>query len=171
MKRPQIGLIVARDLNNLIGINDTIPWRYPADFKRFKRVTMDGTCIMGSKTWESIPNGLPGREKIVLSRDLSKYSNIKVTNDIVAALELAFTFDRPIWVIGGKSIYDWALSKIKFDVVDITTIPQYTDIKDQKNPLYFSYDPILEKRAKYSKESEVNQEDPRLIHTVYTRIY
>jgi dihydrofolate reductase len=62
--------IVARDRNNIIGANNDLPWRLSSDLKRFKALTMGKPMIMGRKTWDSIGRPLPGREIIVLTRDM-----------------------------------------------------------------------------------------------------
>ena len=61
--------IVARDRNNIIGVNNDLPWRLSSDLKRFKALTMGKPMIMGRKTWDSIGRPLPGREIVVLTRD------------------------------------------------------------------------------------------------------
>ena len=46
-----------------------LPWHLPTDLKRFKKVTMGHTIIMGRKTFQSIGSPLPGRTNIVISRN------------------------------------------------------------------------------------------------------
>lgn len=46
-----------------------MPWRLRSDLQHFKRVTLGKPCIMGRKTWESLPFPLPGRPNLVLTRD------------------------------------------------------------------------------------------------------
>ena len=53
-----IVLIYARAANGVIGDDGALPWRLPADLKRFKALTMGKPMIMGRKTFESLP-GLP----------------------------------------------------------------------------------------------------------------
>lgn len=70
---PEIVLIYARAANGAIGKDGDLPWRLPADLKRFKALTMGpkGTglpMVMGRKTFESLPGLLPGRRHIVLSQ-------------------------------------------------------------------------------------------------------
>ena len=50
----KVKIIVARNWNNIIGINNKIPWKCPQDLKFFKKMTEGHTVIMGRKTWESI---------------------------------------------------------------------------------------------------------------------
>ena len=67
-------LIVAKTINNGIGLNNKIPWKLSKDLKMFKKITTSGNeknaIIMGRKTFESInKKPLPGRTNIILSRD------------------------------------------------------------------------------------------------------
>ena len=69
---PHIALVVARARNGVIGRDGGLPWRLRSDLQRFKAVTMGKPCIMGRKTWESLPlKPLPGRLNLVLSKDES----------------------------------------------------------------------------------------------------
>ena len=109
-----ISLILARADNGVIGNHGALPWRLPEDLKRFKALTMGKPCIMGRKTWESLPKRpLPGR------------SNIVVTRDKIYAAEGAFvaqSFDEAlaqakkenpaeIMVIGGAEIFAAAVAR------------------------------------------------------------
>ena len=67
--RPSISLIVARDLNGVIGRDNALPWRLPADLRRFKTLTMGKPMLMGRRTFDSIGRALPGRLNLVLTRD------------------------------------------------------------------------------------------------------
>ncbi len=64
----RVALIVATDLDGVIGRDNQLPWHLPADLRRFKRITMGKPMIMGRKTYESIGKPLPGRTSVVLSR-------------------------------------------------------------------------------------------------------
>ena len=66
----KLSLIVARGLNNVIGVSGQLPWRLKSDLMFFKQVTLGSPIIMGRKTWESLPRRpLPDRENIVMTRD------------------------------------------------------------------------------------------------------
>ena len=67
-RRMRRSLIVAAAENGVIGVDNRLPWRLPADLARFKRLTMGHHLIMGRKTYESIGRPLPGRITVVLSR-------------------------------------------------------------------------------------------------------
>jgi dihydrofolate reductase len=64
-------LIAAVAANGVIGAKNQLPWRLPADLKRFRALTLGHAVIMGRKTWESLPRALPGRQNIVVTRQRS----------------------------------------------------------------------------------------------------
>ncbi|GIN91971.1 dihydrofolate reductase [Siminovitchia terrae] len=64
-----ISFLWAQDENGLIGNNNDLPWRLPADLKYFKETTMGHPIVMGRKTYESIGRPLPGRTNIILTKD------------------------------------------------------------------------------------------------------
>ncbi|HEU4909857.1 MAG TPA: dihydrofolate reductase, partial [Propionibacteriaceae bacterium] len=66
---PQIIGIAAVAANGVIGAENDIPWRIPADWQRFKALTMGNVLIMGRKTYDSIGRTLPGRTTFVITRD------------------------------------------------------------------------------------------------------
>ena len=45
-----ISIVVARAKNGIIGNNNSMPWYYPEDLKHFRKITLDGTVLMGRKT-------------------------------------------------------------------------------------------------------------------------
>jgi dihydrofolate reductase len=106
---PEIVLIYARAANGAIGNEGDLPWRLPADLKRFKALTMGKPMIMGRKTFESLPGLLPGRRHIVLSRrDDVKADGVDMAGSVSEALALAGKGNDSgeIAVIGGAAIYD-----------------------------------------------------------------
>ena len=64
----RVSIIVAVAENGVIGRDGKLPWHLSADLRRFKKLTMGHTIIMGRRTWESISRPLPGRRMIVVSR-------------------------------------------------------------------------------------------------------
>ena len=69
MPRPEITIVLARAINEVIGKDGTLPWHIPGDLRRFKALTMGSAMIMGRKTFDSLPGILPGRRHIVMTRD------------------------------------------------------------------------------------------------------
>lgn len=107
--KPEIVLIYARAANGAIGNEGDLPWRLPADLKRFKALTMGKPMIMGRKTFESLPGLLPGRRHIVLSRrDSFSAEGVEMAGSVKDALALAAEDNATgeVAVIGGAAIYD-----------------------------------------------------------------
>ena len=98
-------IVVAVSENGVIGRRNQLPWRLPADLKRFKAVTMGHPILMGRKTYESIGKALPGRTNILLSRS-KDFAAADCT--VVATLDAARREaggDAGLMVIGGAQIY------------------------------------------------------------------
>ncbi|WEK43495.1 MAG: dihydrofolate reductase [Candidatus Sphingomonas colombiensis] len=99
----RISLHLARAENGVIGRDGGLPWRLPADLKRFKAQTMGRPMIMGRKTFESFPAPLPGRRHIVLTRDPMWHADgAEVVSSVAQALALA---GDDAAVIGGAEIF------------------------------------------------------------------
>jgi dihydrofolate reductase len=114
--------IVAHDYDRVIGKGNELPWQLPEDLKLFKKHTTGHVVVMGRKTWESIPEKyrpLPNRYNIVISRD-EDYGFDTYDGDgpmFVPSYEQAILQGRlmgeHIFIIGGASIYDYALNQAK----------------------------------------------------------
>jgi dihydrofolate reductase len=128
-----ISLIVAVSQNGLIGKQGGLPWHLPAELARFKQITMGHPIIMGRKTHESIGRALPGRQNIVISHNQDfKAASCEVVGSLDDAIQAAGQTDE-IFVIGGASIYEMAISKA--DKVYLTRVA--TDLDGDK---YFDFD-------------------------------
>jgi dihydrofolate reductase len=103
-------LIVAMARNRVIGRDNRLPWRLPADLRRFKQLTMGHMLLVGRKTFESIGRPLPGRTTIVLTRDPDwSADGVLVAHGIDAALAQADMLDGDVVVAGGGEVYAAAL--------------------------------------------------------------
>ena len=104
-----MNIIVAVDKNWAIGKNNKIMWSIPADMRFFREKTTGHVVVMGRKTLESFPNGLPLKQRtnIVLSRD--KNYQVKGTLVMHTTEELLEHLKgyapEEIFIIGGESIY------------------------------------------------------------------
>lgn len=109
-----VALVVAVADNGVIGDRGRIPWRIADDMKHFKALTLGKPCIMGRKTWDSLPKKpLPGRSNIVVTRDPSFAA---VGALAVPSVDAAFALAQregpsEIAVIGGGEIYRAALPR------------------------------------------------------------
>lgn len=106
-----VALIVAVAENGAIGARGTLPWRLPADLKRFKALTMGHHLVLGRRTFESLLGPLPGRRLIVLSRDPHyRPPGCLVAGDLPAALDLARQAgEDELFIAGGAQVYARAL--------------------------------------------------------------
>ena len=96
--------ILARADSGVIGRDGGLPWRLPADLKRFKALTMGTTMVMGRKTFDSLGRLLPGRRHIVLTRDRAwGAEGAEVAHDVDEALDLAG--NTAVSVIGGADVF------------------------------------------------------------------
>lgn len=105
----QKNIIVACDLNNAIGKNNTLPWKLKKDLEFFKSITINSTVIMGRKTFESIGKPLPKRHNIVISRTLEPIAGVIIAKDIQSAIDTAESLGEDIYFIGGAEIYNQCL--------------------------------------------------------------
>lgn len=98
-------VIVAVNENLVIGKDNQLPWHSSEDLKYFKRITTNNVVIMGRKTYESIGKPLPNRVNIVISTT-TNFTDVITVNSFDEALDMASTFDKEIFVIGGASLYE-----------------------------------------------------------------
>jgi len=159
-------MMVAVSPEGVIGLGGKIPWRYPADLKRLKRLTLGATVIMGRLTWESMGSKpLPGRRNFVItSSKLPELPGGDVSSfkDIASALaHVELTGDGPVWFLGGAKIYAEAMRYC--DLIDVTYVPDPID--DPAAVRFPAIDladweegPLLE-----------HEDDPRLTRRVFTR--
>lgn len=112
-QKATISLILAMADNGTIGDNNALPWHLPNDLRFFKNSTLGKPIIMGRKTYESIGKPLPGRENIVISRQLSHDAipGCTIFNSLQAAIDaINERQDTPeIMIMGGAQIYQESL--------------------------------------------------------------
>ena len=102
--------IAAVDANWAIGNKNRLLTSIPADMKFFREKTMGHVVVMGRKTLESFPNGLPlkNRVNIVLTANRSyKVKDAVIVHTKEELLEELKKYDsNELYVIGGGSIYE-----------------------------------------------------------------
>lgn len=107
----QLCLVAAMDQNRLIGSENRLPWRLPADLAFFKRTTMGKPIVMGRKTFESIGKALPGRRNIVISRNPQfSADGCDVVNGVDSALAIC-EGDEEVMLIGGATLYEQTIDR------------------------------------------------------------
>jgi dihydrofolate reductase len=106
----EIAIIVAVAANGVIGKDNALPWRVPADLKRFRQLTTGHTIVMGRRTWQSLARALPDRQNIVVTRNPAfAAAGAEVAPSLDAAIALA-RLPSPVFVIGGASLITEALA-------------------------------------------------------------
>lgn len=119
-----MNLIAAVDKNWAIGKDNGLLVSIPADMKFFRETTTGKVVVMGRKTLESFPNGLPlkNRVNIVLTTDHSYQVKDAVIVHSKEELEeeLKKYNSEDIYVIGGESVYRLLLDAC--DTAHITKI-------------------------------------------------
>lgn len=102
-------LIAAVDKNWAIGYKNQLLVSIPSDMKQFRQKTTGHIVVMGRKTLESFPGGLPlkNRRNIVLTsnRDYQVKDAVIVHSEEELKEELKKYDTDEIFVIGGESIY------------------------------------------------------------------
>jgi dihydrofolate reductase len=102
--------IVAVSENDVIGVNNALPWDIPEDMKFFRSKTSGRALIMGRKTFESIGQPLPKRLNVVVTRqkDFQPDGVIRATT-LQEAIEICRqqtkTYGEEIFIIGGGEIF------------------------------------------------------------------
>ncbi|RJU99187.1 MAG: dihydrofolate reductase [Candidatus Poseidoniales archaeon] len=103
-------LIWAEDEAGGIGRDGDLPWRQRTDLQRFKALTLGHPVVMGRRTWESLPFPLPGRENLVLTRDLS-WSDEGLERTTLEEVKARSEAGETLFVIGGGEIYALTLDE------------------------------------------------------------
>ena len=121
----EIVVIVVVAQNGAIGKDNDIPWHIKEDFKHFKDKTMGFPCIMGDKTYDSLPDfarPLPGRENIVCTLDKDYTAEgATIFHDFNEAISYVKGKDiKKAFVIGGATIYKLGMRVA--DVFELTRI-------------------------------------------------
>jgi dihydrofolate reductase len=106
----KISIIVAMSRNRVIGQGDALPWKLPADLRRFKLLTMGHWLILGRKTFDSIGKPLAGRHMIVVTHQEGfAPGGIQVAHSVEQALEMARGDE--VFIGGGAQIYHQTLGQ------------------------------------------------------------
>ena len=91
--------------NRVIGRDNQLPWRLPADLAHFKSLTLDKPIIMGRRTWESLPGLLPRRHHIVVTTAVDyRAEGCTVVHSIEQAMKKVDGAPEAM-VIGGAVLY------------------------------------------------------------------
>ncbi|RMQ48430.1 Dihydrofolate reductase [Pseudomonas cichorii] len=116
-KHLPLSLIAALGENRVIGVDNSMPWHLPGDFKYFKATTLGKPIIMGRKTWDSLGRPLPGRLNLVVSRQADlQLEGAEVFSSLEAAVVRAEQWAQEqgvdeVMLIGGAQLYAQGLEQ------------------------------------------------------------
>ena len=104
-----MNLIVAVDSNWAIGCRNNLLVRIPADHKFFRQETTGKVVVLGRKTLETFPQGVPlkNRTNIILSTnpDYHVKDAVVVHSKEELLQELEQYPSEDVYIIGGESVY------------------------------------------------------------------
>jgi dihydrofolate reductase len=110
-----VSIIAAVAHNGLIGRDNRLPWHLPRDLKRFRKLTLGNSIVMGRRTFESLGRPLDGRHNIVLTRNTEyRLEGCHVVRSLDEAIALARSLidgdgAPEVFVIGGAEVFRDAL--------------------------------------------------------------
>ena len=127
-----------------IGNEGKLIYRIPNDLQNFNKMTVGNVVIMGRKTFESLPNKEPlkNRINIIISSDkdynVEQNDNVYVVNSIEDVIELcdAFFSDKDLFVIGGESIYREFIERNLVNEMRLTIVTNDFSDGDTHFPMY-----------------------------------
>lgn len=113
----KISHVVALSNNNVIGIDNDLPWSLKSDLAHFKEYTSNKIIIMGRKTFESIGRPLPNRINYVVSTTIKNIDGVKIFSSTKEAIyeaykECACIQKDEIVIIGGGYLFRETLRNI-----------------------------------------------------------
>lgn len=157
--------ILSADRNWGIGYQNKLLVSIPSDMRFFREMTEGKVIVMGRKTLESFPNGLPLKKRInvVLTHDRSyQVKDAVIVHDKEELLEELKKYQEDIFVVGGGSVYELLLPYC--DTVYVTRI----DMEYQADTFF----PDLDQDPEWELTEESDEQtcfDIEFTFTVYRR--
>lgn len=92
--------------DDIIGIGANIPWNIPSDSRRFRHITLGQTLVVGTTTYESLPNRtLPNRRFVILALDAGyEVSDVK-NHQVITDIQKLADYPEDLYISGGASVY------------------------------------------------------------------
>lgn len=104
----KVQVIFAHGSYGEFGNGSRLPWKHcKEDMQFFKSVTVNGVCVMGRATWDSLPSKLEDRVNVVLSNEPVDADHVMTGDlkDVVETLKEMYP-DKTISIIGGLSLIE-----------------------------------------------------------------
>ncbi|WP_415635546.1 type 3 dihydrofolate reductase [Paraphotobacterium marinum] len=121
----KLSMIAAMSSNNVIGLENKMPWHLPEDFKWFRKHTLGKPVLMGKNTFLSIGKPLPNRQNLVLTNSKDFFHiGVEAFNSFDNAID-AYKNASEIMIIGGAKVYEEHIDKV--DTLYLTKVNAYLD--------------------------------------------
>ena len=140
-------IIACINQKRALGKDGKLLYHIPSDIKNFARMTsFNGVVIMGRKTFESLPNGEPLKDRINIILTSNEeygvsqdFDNVYIVHSVKDVIELceAFFSDKELFVIGGETLYrqfmdgdlvdELRLTVVKDDEEGDVTFPEFNE--------------------------------------------
>ena len=129
-------IIACINQKRVLGNEGKLLYHIGNDLANFKRMTVGNVVIMGRKTFDSLPNGEPLKDRvnIIITADEedsidAKFDNVYIVHSVEDAVELcdAFFSDKEVFVIGGESIYRQFMEKDLISEMRLTIVNDSAD--------------------------------------------
>jgi dihydrofolate reductase len=154
-----ISSLVAMNADNVIGVNNDLPWKLKDDLQHFKNYSMNKAIIMGRNTYDSIGRPLPNRFNIVVSSTMVKIEGLTIARNLADAIELANNYSiskdqDEIVLIGGARIFDEGMKYVNKLVIS------WVDAPNIQGDVYFPSFDLAEwnkGKTEHFAQSDVNE--------------
>ncbi len=114
----KIRALAAIDSMQGLANKEGIPWDLPSDKRYVRRMTADGSLLMGFGTYKELPKPLPGRYNYVYSnREISLRKGFYTVTDLKSFPDNA---PEKLWVFGGAKTFAQTINYI--DEIYITQL-------------------------------------------------
>lgn len=133
-----IAAIGAVSRNGMIGRDNWLPWDIPEELAYFERTVAGAALVIGRATYESMDVVPPDSFILTRQRDFVPRPGCTAVDSIEAALRGALVTGKPVFVIGGASVYAAAwpycryfyLTRIAQDFAGDARFPESVDLSD-----------------------------------------
>ena len=154
-----ISSLVAMNADNVIGVDNDLPWKLKDDLQHFKNYSMNKAIIMGRNTYDSIGRPLPNRFNIVVSNTMTETEGLSIAKNLAEALEMATNYSiaehqDEIVLIGGARIFDEGMKYVNKLVISWVDAPKI------KGDVYFPSFDLAEwdqDKSEHFAKSDVNE--------------
>jgi len=154
-----ISSLVAMNADNVIGVNNDLPWKLKDDLQHFKNYSMNKAIIMGRNAYDSIGRPLPNRFNIVVSNTMNETEGLSIAKNLAEALEMATNYSiaehqDEIVLIGGARIFDEGMKHVNKLVIS------WVDAPNIKGDVYFPSFDLAEwnkGKSEHFAQSDVNE--------------